>query len=112
MKYTVDTSIPTPVVFDEKNMFVKVDGERRVKDIKVLENDQYVDLELDKTYIVASHNYYLEECGDGANMFKDIKIIKKDLMLDYECLANYIVDVLKGHLKDKYSAPEGRITIV
>ena len=41
-----------------------------------------------------------------------IKIVKKDLMLDYECLVNYIVDVLKGHLKDKYSAPEGRITIV
>lgn len=112
MKYTVDTSIPTPVVFDEKNMFVKVDGERRVKDIKVLEENEYVDIQMDKFYLVASHNYYLEECGDGANMFKDIKIIKKDLMLDYECLANYIVDVLKGHLKEKYSAPEGRITIL
>lgn len=112
MKYTVDTSIPTPVVFDEKNMFVKVDGERRVKDIKVLEENEYVDIQMNKFYLVASHNYYLEECGDGANMFKDIKIIKKDLMLDYECLANYIVDVLKGHLKEKYSAPEGRITIL
>ena len=112
MKYTVDTSIPTPVVFDEKNMFVKIDGTRRVKDIKVLENDAYVDIQIDKFYLVASHNYLLEECGGGANMFKDIKIVKKDLMLDYECLVNYIVDVLKGHLKDKYSAPEGRITIV
>ena len=112
MKYTVDTSIPTPVVFDEKNMFVKIDGTRRVKDIKVLENDAYVDIQMDKFYLVASHNYLLEECGGGANMFKDIKIVKKDLMLDYECLVNYIVDVLKGHLKDKYSAPEGRITIV
>ena len=112
MKYTVDTSIPTPVVFDEKNMFVKIDGTRRVKDIKVLENDAYVDIQMDKFYLVASHNYLLEECGGGANMFKDIKIVKKDLMLDYECLVNYIVDVLKGHLKDKYSAPEGRITII
>ncbi len=112
MKYTVDTSIPTPVVFDEKNMFVKIDGTRRVKDIKVLENDAYVDIQMDKFYLVASHNYLLEECGGGANMFKDIKIVKKDLMLDYECLVKYIVDVLKGHLKDKYSAPEGRITIV
>lgn len=112
MKYTVDTSIPSPVVLDEKNMFVKVEGTRRVKDIKVLENNEYVDIQMDKFYLVASHNYLLEECGDGANMFKDIKIVKKNLMLDYECLVNYIVDVLKGHLKDKYSAPEGRITII
>ena len=112
MKYTVDTSIPSPVVLDEKNMFVKVEGTRRVKDIKVLENNEYVDIQTDKFYSVASHNYLLEECGDGANMFKDIKIVKKNLMLDYECLVNYIVDVLKGHLKDKYSAPEGRITII
>ena len=112
MKYTVDTSIPSPVVLDEKNMFVKVEGTRRVKDIKVLENNEYVDIQMDKFYLVASHNYLLEECGDGANMFKDIKIVKKNLMLDYECLVNYIVDVLKGHLKDKYSTPEGRITII
>ena len=112
MKYTVDTSIPSPVVLDEKNMFVKVEGTRRVKDIKVLENNEYVDIQMDKFYLVASHNYLLEECGDGANMFKGIKIVKKNLMLDYECLVNYIVDVLKGHLKDKYSAPEGRITII
>ena len=112
MKYTVDTSIPSPIVLDEKNMFVKVEGTRRVKDIKVLENNEYVDIQMDKFYLVASHNYLLEECGDGANMFKDIKIVKKNLMLDYECLVNYIVDVLKGHLKDKYSTPEGRITII
>jgi 2',3'-cyclic-nucleotide 2'-phosphodiesterase (5'-nucleotidase family) len=112
MKYTVDTSIPSPVVLDEKNMFVKVEGTRRVKDIKVLENNEYVDIQTDKFYLVASHNYLLEECGDGANMFKGIKIVKKNLMLDYECLVNYIVDVLKGHLKDKYSTPEGRITII
>ena len=112
LKYTVDTSIPTPVVLDEKNMFVKVEGERRVRDISVLENDQYVAIDLNKSYLVASHNYFLEECGDGANMFKSAKIVKKDLMLDYECLVRYIVDVLKGKLKDKYSSTEGRITIL
>ena len=112
LKYTVDTSIPTPVVLDEKNMFVKVEGNRRVKDIKVLENDQYVYIDLNKSYLVTSHNYFLEECGDGANMFKNAKIVKKDLMLDYECLVRYIVDVLKGKLKDKYSSTEGRITIL
>ena len=112
LKYTVDTSIPTPIKLDEKGMFIGVDGPRRVKDILVLENDNYVPIGLEQYYLVASHNYYLEECGDGANMFKDVKIVKKEIMRDYECLAKYIVDVLKGHLKDKYSNVEGRITIL
>lgn len=112
LKYTVDTSIPTPIKLDEKGMFIGVDGPRRVKDILVLENDNYVPINLEQYYLVASHNYYLEECGDGANMFKDAKIVKKELMRDYECLVKYIVDVLKGHLKDKYSNVEGRITIL
>ena len=112
LKYTVDTSIPTPIKLDEKGMFIGVDGPRRVKDILVLENDNYVPINLEQYYLVASHNYYLEECGDGANMFKDVKIVKKELMRDYECLVKYIVDVLKGHLKDKYSNVEGRITIL
>ena len=112
LKYTVDTSIPSPVIVDEKGMFVGINGPRRVKDILVLENDNYVPIDVNKEYLVASHNYYLEECGDGANMFKEAKIIKKHLMLDYECLVRYIVDVLKGQLKDKYSNVEGRITIL
>ena len=45
-------------------------------------------------------------------MFKDCPIVKKDLMLDYEILVKYIVDVLNGQLKDKYSAIEGRITVI
>ncbi|MBO6262574.1 MAG: bifunctional metallophosphatase/5'-nucleotidase [Bacilli bacterium] len=112
IKYSIDTSIPSSVKFDEKGMFIKVDGPRRVKDILVLENGNYVPLKMEQTYRAASHNYYLEEYGDGANMFKGSTIIKKDLMLDYECLVKYIVEVLKGQLKDKYSQVEGRITIL
>lgn len=112
LKYTIDTSIASSIVTDEKGMFISVDGPRRVKDIMVLEDDNYVSLDLEKSYLVASHNYLLEEGGDGAVMFKNAPIVKKDLMLDYEILVRYIVDVLQGHLKDKYSEIEGRITII
>ena len=33
-------------------------------------------------------------------------------MLDYECLVKYIVEVLKGHLKEKYSTTENRIVVL
>ncbi|MBP5574910.1 MAG: bifunctional metallophosphatase/5'-nucleotidase [Bacilli bacterium] len=112
LKYTIDTSIHSTVKVDDKGMFVSVDGTRRAKDILVLEDGNYVPLDLTKSYLVASHNYLIEEGGDGANMFKSAPLVKQDLMLDYEILVRYIVDVLNGQLKDKYSSVEGRITII
>ena len=112
LKYTIDTSIPSSIKTDDRGMFVSVDGTRRVKDIKVLEDGNYLDLDLSKSYLVASHNYLIEEGGDGASMFMNAPLVKKDLMLDYEILVKYIVDVLNGQLKDKYSAIEGRITVI
>ena len=35
LTYTIDTSIPSSVVLNDEKEFVKVDGERRVKDVKV-----------------------------------------------------------------------------
>ena len=112
LKYTIDTSIPSTVTLDEAGMFSSLGSNRRVKDIMVLKDDKYEPINAEEHYLVASHNYLLEEGGDGATMFKDCPIVKKDLMLDYEILVKYIVDELNGHLKDKYSSPEGRITIV
>lgn len=112
LKYTIDTSIPSTVTVDDAGMFTDLGENRRVKDIMVLKDGQYEPINPQKDYLVSSHNYLLEEGGDGATMFKDCPIVKKDLMLDYEILVKYIVDELNGHLKDKYSAPEGRITII
>lgn len=112
LKYTIDTSIPSSVIVDDKGIFIGVNGTRRVKVIQVLENGNYQPLELNKKYQVASHNYLLEEGGDGAVMFKETELVKKDLMLDYEVVVKYIVDVLKGRLSDKYREVEGRITVL
>ena len=44
-------------------------------------------------------------------MFTHCEIVQKDIMPDYEAIVNYIVNVLNGHLTEKYSNVEGRITI-
>ena len=112
IKYTVDTSIPSTVTVDEAGMYSSLGENRRVKDIMVLKNGNYEPINPDELYEVSSHNYLLEEGGDGATMFKSCPMVKKDLMLDYEILVKYIVDVLNGQLADKYSSAEGRITII
>ena len=111
LKYTIDTTIPSSVTTTTSGEFVSVDGERRVKDIQVFENDTYVDLVDTKEYTISSHNFLLESGGDGANLFVNDEAIATQVLFDYEVLINYIVDVLHGQLASKYSKTDHRITI-
>ena len=58
--YKIDLSVPTSVVVDNDEVFVRVDGERRVYDVKV--NGQ--DLDLNKNYTIATNSFIIEG-GDG-----------------------------------------------
>lgn len=112
LKYTIDTSIESSVTLDENDMFVSVDGARRVSDVQVLgESGEYEPIDLEKTYTVASHNYMLKSCGDGYTMFTDNNYIIDEGVLDNQILITYIKDVLQGELGAKYSDVEGRITV-
>jgi len=110
MTYTIDMNVETPVVIDENKMFVKVEGDARVKDIKIGGED----LDLTKTYTLASHDYKLKNMGDGYSMFADNVFLQDSVMIDNQVLINYIVDVLGGTVGDEYADPygQGRITIV
>ena len=105
LTYTINSQIPSSVQFDDKNNFVSVDGEYRVSDIKV--NGQ--DLDLEKEYTLACHDYMLINGGDGFTMFKGTEVIKDRVLPDVDVL----VDYLKAEGTEKYSNPlgEGRITI-
>ena len=111
LKYTIDTSIESSVVTDSTGAYVSIEGQRRVKDVMILENGQYVEIDLNKQYTITAANFILLEGGDGANMFMDCKVIAKNVMLDSEALTKYIVDVLHGNLKDQYENSGNRITI-
>ena len=106
LTYTIDATIPSSVTLDEKNNFVSVDGEYRVRDIKV----GGVDLDLNKDYTVACHDYMLMNGGDGFVMFKGTEVLKDRVMPDVDALVEY----LKAEGTSNYSnlAGEGRITII
>lgn len=111
IKYTIDTSIPTSVKTTPSGEFISVDGPRRVKDIKVLEGDTYIDLVDTKEYTIASNDYILASGGDGANLFINDEVIATPSLFDYQVLINYIVDVLHGELSSKYSKVDDRIIV-
>lgn len=115
LNYTIDSTIESSVVIDDKGSFVSVDGARRVKDVKVLDSatGEYLPIDLDKTYTLASHNYMLKSGGDGINMFMGNNVLQDEVMLDNQVLITYIQDVLGGVVGDEYSelTGQGRISI-
>ena len=109
----VNTKIPTSVVVDENDVFVKVTGARRVSDVKILnkENNQYEEIDKNKLYTLASHNYLLLDKGSGASMLNNSKIIVNDGMLDVELLEKYIKENLNGTITEEYLNVQNRILI-
>ena len=115
LKFTVDMNVDSTVVKTEKKEFVEVAGERRIKDVEVLQEDgTYAPIDPNKTYTLASHNYMLRDEGDGYTMFSDNNFLSEDVMLDNQVLINYIVDKLGGSVGSDYVDPygQGRITII
>lgn len=108
LSYTIDSSIPTSVIFNERGQFVKVNGKYRVTEVMV-GNEPLV---LNKTYTLASHNYMIKNGGDGYTMFMDDKIIKDSIIIDNGALINYITENLNGIIGDEYKNPKGSGRII
>lgn len=105
----IDTSIESTVVLDEKDTFIEVSGERRVKNVQI----GGVDIDPEKTYTVASHNFMLKNGGDGYSMFLGTKILQDEVMIDNQALIIYIQDTLGGIIPaDLYGDPYGQGRIV
>lgn len=109
LSYTIDSSISSNVQLDDKGNFTGVDGEYRVTDIKVGSED----LDLEKTYTLASHSYMLKSAGDGMTMFQGCTIIQDDIAVDVDILSDYLSEALNGTVSQSYADPagDGRITI-
>lgn len=110
LTYTIDTTIPSSVVTDVQDNFVRVDGAYRVKDVMVGGEP----LDLERTYVVASHDYMLLSGGDGMTMFDGAEVVKDRVMPDSEVLIQYIRDYLGGVVGQEYADlyGQGRITIL
>ncbi len=122
LKYTADATIPSGVVLDPNDgSFVKLNYEygenSRVQDIMILvdedeEGETYEAIDLNKTYLLASHNYMLKSGGDGFVMFKDNNLLKDGVLIDNRVLIDYIVNELEGVVTEsQYGEAQGRITV-
>ena len=111
LTFTVDPTIPTPVVETADKMFDHVDESmaRRVSNVMV--GGEPIDPE--RIYKVASHDYQLLNEGDGYTMFKGANVLQESVKLDNQVLIDYITETLGGVVSDGYDQPygQGRITV-
>jgi len=110
LSFEVDVSIESPCVADDDDMFVAIEGERRVKNVLV--GGEPIDPE--KTYTLAGHDYMLLQIADGYTMFRDAPVLQDKVKLDNQVLIDYIRDTLGGVIGEEYADPygQGRIVIL
>ncbi len=112
LRLTIDTSIESSVVTDENGMFESVDGEYRVKDVQVEQEDgSFVPLDPEETYTAASHSYIMQDGGSGINMFLEDEFLIDDSISDYQVLIEYMEDTLGGVIGEEYENVQDRITV-
>ena len=112
MTFDIDTNIRSSVVVDHNNMFVRVAGARRVKNVRVWDKakKRYVGLNPRGRYRVVGNDYTLLKHGDG-HVFANAKIINKDVCIYLQALETYVRENLKGVVGEQYAKPQGRIRL-
>ena len=105
--FNVKNYINSSVVTDSNGMFIKVDGERRVYNVKI--NGE--NLDLNKNYNISCSDFILAG-GDGYTMFSDFKVVNESLFADSDALSYHINSNLNGTVPEMYKNELGRINIV
>lgn len=104
LTYKIDPTVKSTVITNGSD-FGGVSGSRKVYDVKI--GDKPIDP--DKSYRVASQNFFLLNGGDGFVMFKNCKLLENGIMLDNQVLKTYMTEALNGTIGQEYAAPQGRI---
>ena len=119
MKFEIDPDVEPNSVADNSGYWKSAGNSDnwRVKNIKVLKwgNEQdctksrtgnwnwsdenaWEDLDMNADYEVASHNYLLENVGDGFTMFNGAQIVSSGTVIDNQVLIRYMEEKLNGSI--------------
>ena len=112
MRFDVDTTVKSPVLYDEDDMYNGVkDAPRRVSNLQILNSSGGYDaVVLDKIYTIASFDYLLKEDG-GDGILAGLEVDDNAIENDVQVLKNYIQTSLNGVIGENYSQTEGRRNI-
>ena len=104
LSFDFDPEIESTVEVDKDGVFVKVNGERRVFNVKL--NGEAINPE--NTYDVTLLEFTASG-GDGYSMIGNVEVDREALLTDTDAVTDYIKENLKGKIPDKYKDVQGRI---
>ena len=108
LTYEIDTSVEPNISVDTEGLFVSVDGEYRVKNVKV----DGKPLDLKQKYRVAGADFILKYKGDGFAMFSEEDVILDQIKLDNQTTIDYLKNTLNGVIPEEYDDPYGQGRII
>jgi 2',3'-cyclic-nucleotide 2'-phosphodiesterase (5'-nucleotidase family) len=104
LSFDFDPEIESTVEVDKDGVFVKVNGERRVFNVKL--NGEAINPE--NTYDVTLLEFTASG-GDGYSMIGNVEVDREALLTDTDAVTDYIKENLEGKIPDKYKDVQGRI---
>ena len=124
LRYTVDTRVPTSVIWDENRMFDGVGKTRRITKLEVFvpaEGEQgklpceqqgtWRAVNPEGTYTIGGQSYIIA-CSGASGTFAKMHVLPLDgePLNDVEAICSYI-RAMGGQVSEAYRQPQGRITI-
>ncbi|MBQ6655422.1 MAG: 5'-nucleotidase C-terminal domain-containing protein [Erysipelotrichaceae bacterium] len=109
LKYTINTSVQSAVQLDDNGLFTGVGDKRRVSDVYVLKDGNWVELDPEAYYTVSSNRYFLLEGGDGNTVFDGCEVLIDQGPVDLQSLIEYMNSL--ETIPESYRQPQGRITV-
>ncbi|MBQ0101810.1 MAG: 5'-nucleotidase C-terminal domain-containing protein [Firmicutes bacterium] len=110
LRFTVNTSVATSIQVDDDDAMTGVGDTRRVSDVMVLKDGEYVPIDLSATYTLASHNYMIKNGGSGMlHHLADHELVVDESIADYQVLIDYMN--MLGDDIAKYKTVDDRITV-
>ena len=89
-------------------MLESIAGDRRVHDVEVLKDGEFVPLDPEAYYTVATSDFVAFANGDGNTAFRGCELIKDTKKLIPEIVKEYIREY---GVDERYSQLEGRIIV-
>lgn len=110
LEYTIDCSVPSPVVTDDDGLFERVEGPARVKNVLV----GGAPLDPAKIYTVATNTYITKYGVDGFTNFKSCNIVSEGRTTLEQAVIDYVNTLPGGTVGEEYRNPygQGRITVL
>lgn len=109
LKYTINTNIKSTITLDQNNLMASIGENRRVSDVQVLQNGEYVDLVPEAYYTVSGCDYILTQNGDGNTAFDEAEIVETSTYTFTDVMVEHITE--NNGIPEQYRNLEGRIIV-